>query len=106
MTARRQDELDAAVTGIGAKALGVRSDVSTLADLDRLYEIVGREAGRIGILFANAGGDDLQALAHITEWHIDRVFATNVKGTLSIVQKALPLLRDGASMTLTGSTRP
>ena len=104
MTARRQDELDAAVAGIGGKARGVRGDVSVRADLDRLYEIVGQEAGRIDILFANAGGGDFLALADVTEKHVDRIFATNVKGTLFTVQKALPLLRDGASVILTGST--
>ncbi len=104
MTARRQDELDAAVAEIGGMAKGIQGDVSKLADLDHLFQVVQEEAGRIDILFANAGGGDFQALSDITEEHVDRIFATNVKGTLFTVQKALPLLRDGASVILTGST--
>jgi NAD(P)-dependent dehydrogenase (short-subunit alcohol dehydrogenase family) len=104
MTARRQDELDAAVAGIGGMARGIQGDVSKPADLDRLYGIVEQEAGQFDILFANAGGGDFQMLGNITEEHVDRILATNVKGTLFTVQKALPLLRDKASVILTGST--
>jgi NAD(P)-dependent dehydrogenase (short-subunit alcohol dehydrogenase family) len=104
MTGRRKAELDAAVAKIGGDARGVQGDVANLADLDRLYEVVRDEAGHIDVLFANAGGGDFMPLGEITEEHFDRIFATNVKGTLFTVQKALPLLRDGASVILTGST--
>ena len=103
MTGRRKGELDEAVAEVGHGARGVQGDVANLADLDRLYEVVREEAGRIDVLFANAGGGALMPLADITEEHYDRTFATNVKGTLFTVQKALPLLRDGASVILTGS---
>jgi NAD(P)-dependent dehydrogenase (short-subunit alcohol dehydrogenase family) len=104
MTGRRQRELDDAVKSIGKGARGVPSDVANLADLDRLYSIVRDEAGRIDILFANAGGGTLAPLGSITEEHFDSIFATNVKGTLFTVQKALPLMKDGGSIILTGST--
>lgn len=104
MTGRRQAELDAAVAEVGGNARGIRGDVSNLADLDRLFDTVASEAGTIDVLFANAGGGDMAALGEITEAHFDRIFATNVKGTLFTVQKALPLLKDGASVILTGST--
>ena len=104
MTGRRQAELDTAVTEVGHNARGVRGDVADLADLDQLYRVVHEEAGRIDVLLANAGGGELMPLPDITEEHYDRTFATNVKGTLFTVQKALPLLRDGASVILTGST--
>lgn len=104
MTGRRQAELDAAVAEVGHGARGIRGDVSDMADLDRLYDIVRREAGRIDVLFANAGGGEFAALGTITDAHFERTFATNVKGTLFTVQKALPLLVDGASVILTGST--
>ena len=103
MTGRRQAELDQAVAEVGHGARGVQGDVANLADLDRLYDVVREEAGRIDVLFANAGGGELMPLEHITEEHYDRTFATNVKGTLFTVQKALPLLVDGASIILTGS---
>jgi len=104
MSGRRQKELDAAVAEVGENARGIQGDVSVLADLDRLFAIVKEEAGTIDVLFANAGGGEFAALGEITEEHLDRTFATNVKGTLFTVQKALPLLKDGASVILTGST--
>ncbi|MBY0324921.1 MAG: SDR family oxidoreductase [Reyranella sp.] len=104
MTGRRQQELAAAVAEVGHCARGIQGDVSKLADLDRLFAVVQAEAGAIDVLFANAGGGDFLALGSITEEHFDRTFSTNVKGTLFTVQKALPLLRDGASIILTGST--
>jgi NAD(P)-dependent dehydrogenase (short-subunit alcohol dehydrogenase family) len=104
VTGRRQPELDDAVREVGGKTTGVRGDVSNLADLDRLYDVVRQDAGVIDVLFANAGGGEFLPLREITEEHYDRIFATNVKGTLFTVQKALPLLRDGSSVILTGST--
>lgn len=104
LTGRRQAELDAAVTEIGGNAIGVQGDVGHLADLDRLYSVIREKAGRIDVLFANAGGGEFATLDGMTEEHFDRAFDTNVKGTLFTVQKALPLLSDGASVILTGST--
>lgn len=104
ITGRRQAELDAAVEVIGGNACGVQGDISKMGDLDRLYEQIRREAGHIDILFANAGGGSFLRLDEITEEHYDRTFDINVKGTLFTVQKALPLMRDGGSIILTGST--
>ncbi|MBF7981342.1 MULTISPECIES: glucose 1-dehydrogenase [Rahnella] len=104
ITGRRQAELDAAVAEIGAAATGIRADASVLADLDAVYAQIAKTAGRLDILFANAGGGDMQPLGGITEEHFDRIFGTNVRGVLFTVQKALPLLTDGASIILTGST--
>jgi NAD(P)-dependent dehydrogenase (short-subunit alcohol dehydrogenase family) len=104
ITGRRQAELDAAVKAIGPNAIGIRSDVSNLADLDRLYETIRRTTDHIDILAANAGGGEFAPLGAITEEHFDKTFSINVKGTLFTVQKALPLLREGGSIILTGST--
>lgn len=101
---RRQLELDAAIAAIGHGVRGVQGDVSRMADLDALYEIVGREVGAIDILFANAGGGTFVPLASVSEEHYAQTFDINVKGTVFTVQKALPILRDGASIILTGST--
>ena len=103
MTGRRQGELDRAVAETGRNARGVQGDVANLADLDRLFGVVRDEAGRIDVLFANAGGGELAPLPAITEEHYDKIIATNVKGTLFTVQKGLPLLTEGASVILTGS---
>ena len=103
VTGRRQTELDAAVAAIGPAATGVQADSANLSDLNRLYERVKTEAGRIDVLFVNAGGGSMLPLGSITEEQYDDTFGRNVKGVLFTVQKALPLLVDGASVILTGS---
>ncbi|MEU2873819.1 glucose 1-dehydrogenase [Streptomyces olivoreticuli] len=102
ITGRRQKELDEAVKTIGRNVSGVQGDVAELADLDRLYETV-KAKGRIDIVFANAGAAELASLEDVTEKYFDKIFNVNVKGALFTVQKALPLLNDGASVILTGS---
>jgi NAD(P)-dependent dehydrogenase (short-subunit alcohol dehydrogenase family) len=91
------------VQAIGSNVTGVQGDVANLSDLDRLYETIKAAGRRIDIVFANAGFGEFLALGKITEQHFDKLFNTNVKGTLFTVQKALPLLNDGASIILTGS---
>jgi NAD(P)-dependent dehydrogenase (short-subunit alcohol dehydrogenase family) len=104
MTGRRQNELDKAVESIGAGVVGVQGDVSNLADLDRLFSKVRSDHGRLDIVFANAGLGALEPLGKITEQAFDFVFGVNVKGTVFTVQKALPLMRDGGSIIIMGST--
>jgi NAD(P)-dependent dehydrogenase (short-subunit alcohol dehydrogenase family) len=104
ITGRRQSELDAAVAQIGKCVTAVAGDVANLADLDRLYEIVKREKGRIDVLFANAGVSTPRGpLGEIREQDFDRIFNINVKALLFTVQKALPLLTDGGSILLNAS---
>jgi NAD(P)-dependent dehydrogenase (short-subunit alcohol dehydrogenase family) len=103
ITGRRQAELDRAVKEIGRNVTGVQGDVAKLSDLDRLYATVKQQKGRIDVLFANAGIGDTAPLGTITEEHYDKIFAVNVKGVLFTVQKALPLLSDGASVILNAS---
>ncbi|MYM28146.1 NAD(P)-dependent dehydrogenase, short-chain alcohol dehydrogenase family [Duganella sacchari] len=104
ITGRRQAELDAAVEAIGHGVVGMRADSADLADLDRVYAEIAQRSGQLDVLFANAGGGDMLPLGAITEEHFDRIFGTNVRGVVFTVQKALPLLKDGASIILTGST--
>ncbi len=102
ITGRRQKELDHAIQAIGNNVTGVRGDIAKLSDLDRLYEAVATK-GKIDIVFANAGVAEFAPLGKVTEEHFDKLFGINVKGTLFTVQKALPLLKDGASIILNGS---
>jgi NAD(P)-dependent dehydrogenase (short-subunit alcohol dehydrogenase family) len=104
ITGRRQPELDAAVNEIGKNVTGIQSDVSNLADLDHLYATIEQEQGHLDVIFANAGGGELIPLGSITEEHFDKTFNTNVKGLLFTVQKALPLMPEGASIILNAST--
>jgi NAD(P)-dependent dehydrogenase (short-subunit alcohol dehydrogenase family) len=103
ITGRRQSELDAAVKQIGKSVTAVQGDVSRLCDLDRLFAQIKREKGRLDIVFANAGVAKYAPFGTITEEHYDSIFNINVKGLLFTVQKALPLLPDGASVILNAS---
>jgi NAD(P)-dependent dehydrogenase (short-subunit alcohol dehydrogenase family) len=104
ITGRRQEELDKAVQMLGAGVTAVQGDVSNLDDLDWLFSKVRSDRGRVDVLMANAGLGALEPLGKITEASFDLVFGVNVKGTIFTVQKGLPLMRDGASIILTGST--
>jgi NAD(P)-dependent dehydrogenase (short-subunit alcohol dehydrogenase family) len=104
ITGRRQEELDRAVQAIGTGVTAVQGDVSNLEALDRLFSKVRSDRGRVDVLFANAGLGAWEPLGKITESAFDRVFGVNVKGTVFTVQMALPLMRDGGSIILTGST--
>jgi NAD(P)-dependent dehydrogenase (short-subunit alcohol dehydrogenase family) len=103
LTGRRKPELDTAMETIGPRAIGVQSDVSHLDDLDRLFSTIKERSGRLDVVVANAGVAELARLGEITEEQYDKVFGINVKGTLFTVQKALPLLPDGASVIVLSS---
>jgi NAD(P)-dependent dehydrogenase (short-subunit alcohol dehydrogenase family) len=103
ITGRRESELAAAGKEIGRNVTGVQGDVSNLGDLDRLFAQIKREKGRLDIVFANAGVATYSPLGEITEEHYDSIFNINVKGLLFTVQKALPLMPDGASVILNAS---
>lgn len=104
ITGRRQAELDAAVQLIGREHVtAVQGDVSNLADLDHLYDVVRSEKGHIDIVFANAGIAEQLPIGAITEEHFDKLFNINVKGLVFTVQKSLPLLSEHASIILNAS---
>jgi NAD(P)-dependent dehydrogenase (short-subunit alcohol dehydrogenase family) len=103
ITGRREAELDAAAREIGKNVAGVPGDVSNLADLDRLFTRIQQDKGRLDVLFANAGVATLAPFGTITEEFYESIFSVNVKGLLFTVQKALPLMPDGASIILNAS---
>ncbi|GAB3821515.1 SDR family NAD(P)-dependent oxidoreductase [Kribbella italica] len=105
VTGRREAELEAAVKTIGPeRATGVAGDIAEPADLDRLYDAVRARGNGLDVLVANAAVGSFVSLEQTTEQHFDQMFGVNVRGTLFTVQKALPLLNDGASVILVGST--
>jgi len=105
ITGRRQNELDKAVNQIGKNITGVQGDISKLEDLDKLYDLIKQEKGKLDILFANAGIGNFLPLGEITEEQVDRTFDINVKGTIFTVQKALSLFPNKVgSIIVTGST--
>ncbi|MCX4148835.1 glucose 1-dehydrogenase [Paraburkholderia madseniana] len=103
ITGRRQAELDTAVSEIGHGARAIRGDISSAADLKRVVDAVSAEHQTIDILFANAGGGEFSPLGQITEAQFDKYFDINVKGTLLTVQSALPFMRAGSAIVITGS---
>src|ERR1700685_4110668 len=103
ITGRRDAEMAAAVKEIGRNVTGVQGDVSNLDDLDRLFGQIKREKGKLDIVFANAGTAKYAPFGKISEELFDSIFNTNVKGLVFTVQKALPLLPDGASIILNAS---
>jgi len=103
VTGRRDPELAAAVKEIGRNVTAVRGDVSNLGDLDGLFAQIQREKGRLDVVFANAGVAKYAPIGKITEEFYDSIFDINVKGLLFTVQKALPLMPDGASIILNAS---
>ena len=100
---RRRSELDKAVSLIGGDITAVQGDASEPRDLDRLFATVEQAKGKLDVLFANAGVVELRRLEAFSTEHFDQTFDVNVRGLALTVQKALPLLRDGASVILTGS---
>jgi len=104
ISGRRDTELAAAVREIGENVTGIQGDVSNLGDLDRLFAQIKREKGKLDIVFANAGAAKFAPLGKITEEHYESLFNSNLKGLLFTVQKALPLMSDGASIILNAST--
>ncbi len=103
ITGRRQSELDAALKQIGAGVIPIKGDISVAEDLDRTFATIAEKHGKLDILFANAGGGEFGLLGSITEAQFDKYFDINVKGTLFTVQKALPLMKSGGSIVITGS---
>lgn len=105
LTGRRTRELEAAAEALGERAIAIRNDVSDLDDLDRLFARIADDGRRLDVLVANAGGGESgQELETLTPESFDRTFGINVRGTVFTVQKALPLMVDGGSIVLTGST--
>jgi NAD(P)-dependent dehydrogenase (short-subunit alcohol dehydrogenase family) len=104
ITGRRKAEIDAAVKKIGGQVTGIQADVSKAADLDRVIEVIKKDKSRIDTIFANAGVGTFLPLGAITEEQYHQTFDINVKGVILTVQKALPLLPDGATIVLNAST--
>jgi len=104
ITGRKQAALDEAVATIGAEATGIRSDVSNVDDLDAVAAAIANRGRGLDVVFANAGGGELSALADITPEQFTETFNINVGGIVFTLQKVLPLLNSGASIVLTGST--
>jgi NAD(P)-dependent dehydrogenase (short-subunit alcohol dehydrogenase family) len=100
---RDRRTLDQAVGGLGSAALAVQGDVRNLADLERLFAQAAGRFGKIDIVVANAGIAKFAPVDSLSEELFDELSDIMFKGTFFTVQKALPYLRDGASVVLVGA---
>jgi NAD(P)-dependent dehydrogenase (short-subunit alcohol dehydrogenase family) len=103
ISGRDQKTLDEAAKELGGKVLALRADVAKLADIDRLFAAVKAKFGRIDVLFVNAGVGKFVPIEAMSEEIYDSIVDINLKGAFFTVQKALPLLADGASIVLNTS---
>jgi NAD(P)-dependent dehydrogenase (short-subunit alcohol dehydrogenase family) len=103
ITGRDQQTLDEAKRELGGDVLAVRSDASSLTDIDKLFAVVKEKFGRIDVLFINAGVGKFVPLESVTEEFFDSIMDINFKGAYFTIQKALPLLNDNASIVLNAS---
>jgi len=104
VTGRRQSELDSAIAVLGGDATAIRSDISQLDDLDRVFSVIENGGSGLDVVFANAGGGGVATITELTPESFDKTFDINVRGTVFTVQKALPLLNEGATIVITGSS--
>lgn len=100
---RSRKTLDEAVKTIGNGVVSVQGDVAKLTDIDKLYAEVSQKLGKIDVLFVNAGVAKFAPFAETSESTYDESFDINIKGAYFIIQKALPLLNDDASIILNTS---
>ena len=103
ITGRDQQTLDEAKRDIGGDVLAVRSDTSSLTDIDKLLAAVKEKFGKIDVLFVNAGIAKFVPVAEVTEELFDSIMDINFKGAYFTIQKALPFLNDNASIVLNTS---
>ena len=104
LTGRRQTQLDAVAADLGDAVTAVRADASDPADVASLFEVVAARGTGLDAVHVNAGGGEFKPLADVTAEDIDTAFATNVRGATLTIQGALPFLREGSAVVVTGST--
>lgn len=101
---RDRKTLDETAAALGGGALVMQGDVSRLEDLDRAAGDVQSAFGGLDVLIANAGVCPMRPIDRVDEAFFDRVIGINLKGTYFTLQKCAPLLSEGASVVLVGSS--
>lgn len=103
VTGRNPETLAEARKLLPPEVVILQADSASLEDLDRLIAQLKVQAGRLDVLFVNAGVGEFRALEEASEAHWDRIMDVNLKGAFFLTQKALPLLGQGASVFYTTS---
>jgi NAD(P)-dependent dehydrogenase (short-subunit alcohol dehydrogenase family) len=84
-------------------ALAIRSDMGVVADSVAAMAEIESALGGIDILFVNAGVGGFAPVSDVTEAFWDGIHAVNLRGAFFAIQRALPLMRDGGCIVITGS---
>ncbi|SFG44440.1 NAD(P)-dependent dehydrogenase, short-chain alcohol dehydrogenase family [Novosphingobium sp. CF614] len=101
LTGRNAESLAQAAGELSA--LGIRSNMANIADSEAAMHAIGNALGGIDVLFVNAGVGGFAPVMEITEAFWDGIHSVNLKGAFFAIQKALPLVRDGGAIVITGS---
>lgn len=95
----------AEIAALGAEAVAVRADVSTLDGIDALFGKAIAAFGRVDVVVANAGVEIIeQPVLEATEEDYDRLFGVNSKGAFFTLQRAARHVTDGGRIILIGSS--
>ncbi|WP_438294094.1 SDR family NAD(P)-dependent oxidoreductase [Streptomyces sp. HUAS TT7] len=102
------EETVALIAKGGGRAFAVQAGFGESGAVDRLFEqfaagLADHGADGLDILVNNAGVHSVSSIAQLTEEELDRVLAVNVRTPIFVIQRALPLLRDGGRIINMGS---
>ena len=103
ITGRNQEALDAAASQLGPKAIAVQADASKLEDIEKLLNQIQSAGQKIDVLFINAGIAPFAPLEQSSEEMLDNVMNINFRGPYFLIQKAIPLFSEKASVILNGT---
>jgi len=101
------DETVTSIVGGGGRAAAIQADLSSVAEVRRLYERATEAVGALDIVVANAADALVKPFMECSEDDFDRIFDTNARGVFFTMQEAARRLRDGGRIivTSTGGTR-
>jgi len=102
LTGRSRKTIDEAVASIPGSE-GFCTDIADPEALAPVVEAIAGKHGRIDILFVNAGVGGFAPVRDVTAALWDEIHNINLRGCFFAVQKALPLMRRGGAIVLTGS---
>lgn len=100
---RNQKTLTSTVNQLGDDFIAINADVTSLGDLEKMFQNTSDKFGKIDILVANAGGGANGTVTDTSEADYDQLMDLNLKSVYFTVNKALPYMNDGGSIILIGS---
>src|ERR1700712_3780588 len=99
---RNQATLDSSVAQLGENFIAINADVTSIADLERVFKETSEKFGKVDVVVANAGAGTVGTVASLGEADFDRTIDLNLKSVYFTFHKALPYMNDGGSIILIG----